>query len=204
MLKFRRICSLTLLGISLVGPALAQTGPAQPIPARPAAPPATNAGPARPGPATLGPGRLRKSPEGWRATGIVGSAVYNGLDPRSERVGSIVDLLVDDSGKVKDAVVSVGGFLGIGRKLVAIPYERLQFAELRTARPSASAGSITTMPSNQAGDIRDQGPPPTPIAPPPTGAPTVASTVSGPVIVIVLPEATRDSVRALPEFKFTP
>jgi len=58
-----------------------------------------------------------------RASKVVGSAVYNDHD---EKVGSIDDLLIGKDGKIS-AVLSVGGFLGMGTKYVEVPYSELTF-----------------------------------------------------------------------------
>src|ERR1700742_3620714 len=60
----------------------------------------------------------------WRASKVVGLNVYN---DQNESIGSINDLLMDKSGGVKAAVISVGGFLGVGAHLVAVPYEKVKF-----------------------------------------------------------------------------
>jgi sporulation protein YlmC with PRC-barrel domain len=54
-----------------------------------------------------------------KATGLIGMTVVN---QQNEKLGSIKDMVMDlDSGKVSYAVLSIGGFLGIGDKLIAIP-----------------------------------------------------------------------------------
>ena len=53
----------------------------------------------------------------WRASKVAGLSVYN---DKNESIGSINDLLMDKSGSVKAAVISVGGFLGVGAKEVAL------------------------------------------------------------------------------------
>src|ERR1700759_5355727 len=58
----------------------------------------------------------------WRASKVVGLNVYN---EKNENVGSINDLLMDKSGGIKAAVISVGGFLCMGGRLVAVPFEKL-------------------------------------------------------------------------------
>src|SRR5262249_23928012 len=62
----------------------------------------------------------------WRASKIAGLNVYN---DNNENVGSINDLLMDKSGSVKAAVISVGGFLGVGARLVAVPYDKIKFVD---------------------------------------------------------------------------
>ena len=58
-----------------------------------------------------------------RASKVIGSSVYNDHD---EKVGSVDDLLVGRDGKIK-AVLSVGGFLGMGTKYVEVPYSALTY-----------------------------------------------------------------------------
>src|ERR1700756_2944349 len=60
----------------------------------------------------------------WRASKVVGLNVYN---EKNENVGSINDLLMEKNGSIKAAVISVGGFLGMGAKLVAVPYDKVKF-----------------------------------------------------------------------------
>jgi sporulation protein YlmC with PRC-barrel domain len=62
-------------------------------------------------------------PEGqWLATLLIGQTVTNDA---GESVGDINDLLVDKSGRIANVVIGVGGFLGIGEKNVAVPYDAL-------------------------------------------------------------------------------
>jgi hypothetical protein len=56
----------------------------------------------------------------FRATSVVGSAVK---DVSGKDAGKIEDLLLDHRGHVGYAVVSFGGFLGIGDKLFAVPWD---------------------------------------------------------------------------------
>jgi sporulation protein YlmC with PRC-barrel domain len=61
----------------------------------------------------------------WRASKVVGLNVYN---EKNENVGSINDLLMDKGGAMKAAVISVGGFLGMGARLVAVPFDKIKFS----------------------------------------------------------------------------
>jgi sporulation protein YlmC with PRC-barrel domain len=76
----------------------------------------------------------------WRASKVVGLNVYN---EQNENVGSINDLLMDKSGSVKAAVISVGGFLGMGARLVALPYDKIKFSTEPVAYTSASNAPAT-------------------------------------------------------------
>jgi PRC-barrel domain len=56
-------------------------------------------------------------------------AVYykeNVYDPADQRIGRIVDLVIKKDGTVPAAMVSVGGFLGLASKYVAVPFAALQ------------------------------------------------------------------------------
>lgn len=68
-------------------------------------------------------GRLDKNTKGnnLRASQVIGMNIYN----QSEKsVGEIQDIVMDaDSGKVRYAAVTYGGFLGLGDKMFAVPWE---------------------------------------------------------------------------------
>jgi hypothetical protein len=55
---------------------------------------------------------------------VIGADVHNEMD---EKVGSIADLVMDQDQKLVGVVLSVGGFLGIGEKWVAVPVEQIDF-----------------------------------------------------------------------------
>ncbi len=63
------------------------------------------------------------------ATAFVGRSVYASKDPESETIGDVNDLIIGDDGAITDAVIGVGGFLGIGEKNVAVPFNELQVVE---------------------------------------------------------------------------
>jgi sporulation protein YlmC with PRC-barrel domain len=46
-------------------------------------------------------------------------------DPNNNKIGEIMDVLVDKSGKISTLIVGVGGFLGAGEKDVAVPFEHV-------------------------------------------------------------------------------
>jgi hypothetical protein len=59
----------------------------------------------------------------WRSSKLVGASVYG---PDNKSIGSIDDLILDQKGGIKAAVIGVGGFLGVGQKDVAVPFAALQ------------------------------------------------------------------------------
>ena len=69
---------------------------------------------------------VHKLAAGYRASKVIGSSVVNDAN---ETIGKIDDLLVSSDGKQPYAVLSVGGFLGMGTRLVVVPYDTLKFAD---------------------------------------------------------------------------
>jgi len=64
-----------------------------------------------------------QSADEWRSSKLVGLTVYNSAN---EKVGDINDLVLGPDGKISNAVIGVGGFLGLGEKLVAVAFSDLQ------------------------------------------------------------------------------
>lgn len=61
-----------------------------------------------------------------RASNIIGETVING---EGENIGSIYDLVIDaKNNRLAYAVLSFGGFLGMGTKLFAIPWAAFEFS----------------------------------------------------------------------------
>ncbi len=56
------------------------------------------------------------------ASELLNKAVKNSAN---ESVGDINDLRIDSNGKIAAVIVGVGGFLGMGEKDVALPYDQL-------------------------------------------------------------------------------
>jgi hypothetical protein len=80
---------------------------------------------------------------GHRASKILGAPVYN---EREERVGTIDDLLITPDRSLSYAILSVGGFLGIGGKLVAIPVEQIRDEKGKLILPGATKEAIKALP----------------------------------------------------------
>ena len=51
----------------------------------------------------------------------------NVYDPSDAKIGAVEDILVDRDGKIVAFIVAVGGFLGMGEKDVAVPFNAVQF-----------------------------------------------------------------------------
>ena len=67
---------------------------------------------------------------------LIGAKVYNA---NKETVGSVDDIYVDANGAIESVIVSVGGFLGVGNKHVAV-----KWSDLKTGRDGKSLLLTTT------------------------------------------------------------
>lgn len=133
-MKSKLLSAVAMPAILAVGAATAFAQSSEPAPQpAPAAPeqrmPETTAPSPSPSPsvteapsATPGAFAAAQAADEWRSSKLVGQAVYN---KANERVGDINDLILDADGKVSHAVIGVGGFLGLGEKLVGIAFSDL-------------------------------------------------------------------------------
>jgi PRC-barrel domain len=80
---------------------------------------------------------------GYRTSKVVGSTVVN---EANETVGTIDDLIVTPTEKVPFAVLSVGGFLGMGTKYVVVPFNTLDMSEKRVTLRGATKDSLNGLP----------------------------------------------------------
>jgi sporulation protein YlmC with PRC-barrel domain len=137
----------------------------------------------------------------WRTSKMNGIKVYNDAN---ENIGSINDLLMDKSGNIKIAVIGVGGFLGLGEHLVAVPYEKLKFVNEPVAY-TGTAGNTATGAGNTAANR--------PAATTTTGAATgtdnkPATTTTATSSSKWYPDhavfnASKDELKNMPEFKYS-
>ena len=72
---------------------------------------------------------------GYRTSKVVGSTVVN---EANETVGTIDDLIVTPNEKVPFAVLSVGGFLGMGTKYVVVSYSSFVVRDKQMVLPGAT------------------------------------------------------------------
>lgn len=70
--------------------------------------------------------RTREIAPTSRASRIIGAKVYN---ERGETIGEVEELLIRNEAAAPMAVISVGGFLGIGARLVAVPLSEMRYVE---------------------------------------------------------------------------
>ena len=61
--------------------------------------------------------------DGWTVTNYYKQSVY---DTKQNKIGAVDDVLLDKTGKVSALIVGVGGFLGMGEKDVAVPFDAVK------------------------------------------------------------------------------
>ena len=119
MLRMHMAACLTATAL-MAGSALAQTGTPPAQGSAQGAAPAQQAAP----PAASGKFMTQQSANQWRASQLVGLAVYGN---NNERIGDINEVLLDRNGGAEAVVIGVGGFLGIGEKDVAVPFKAVEW-----------------------------------------------------------------------------
>jgi hypothetical protein len=80
---------------------------------------------------------------GYRATKVIGTSVVNDAN---DTVGKIDDIIIGQDGKSPFVVLSVGGFLGMGNKLIVLPYEQLKTTEGKIVLPGATKDALKGLP----------------------------------------------------------
>jgi hypothetical protein len=89
---------------------------------------------------------VQKVAAGYRASKVVGSSVVNDAN---ETIGKIDDLLVTRDGKEPYVVLAVGGFLGMGTRMVVIRYDSLKFADNKIVLPGGTKDGLKMLPAFQ-------------------------------------------------------
>jgi PRC-barrel domain len=89
---------------------------------------------------------VQKVAAGYRASRVIGSSVLNDAN---ETIGKIDDLLVTRDGKEPYAVLSIGGFLGMGTHLVVVRYDSLKFADNKIVLPGGTKDGLKMLPAFQ-------------------------------------------------------
>ncbi|MDE5445844.1 PRC-barrel domain containing protein [Bradyrhizobium sp. CSA207] len=127
----------------------------------------------------------------WRASKMSGLKVYN---ESNENIGSVNDLLMDKSGAIKTAVIGVGGFLGMGEHLVAVPFDKLKFANEAIAYTGTGA---TNPPGRPAAPTTTTG------AATGTDKAATATSASKWYPDHAVYNASKDELKNMPEFKYS-
>lgn len=124
----RTLFACLLAGTMITGPALAQSGSQT-------APKGTQAQNAQAGQSQSNLRALAAPQQGQMfGSDLSGTTVYGA---NNEEIGDISDLLIDRDGKVVAAIVGVGGFLGVGEKDVAVPFQALEIVDEKNSDRTA-------------------------------------------------------------------
>jgi sporulation protein YlmC with PRC-barrel domain len=62
----------------------------------------------------------------WLTSNLIGQEVTN---PAGETIGEVSALEIDAEGKVVSVVIEAGGFLGLGTKLIGVPYDAVEHSK---------------------------------------------------------------------------
>lgn len=148
-MRISDVMKATAVAGLLAQPPQSQTSaPTTPTTPTPGAPMTQGAAPGQPTPGSAGVTVTQvdvvSMQSGWRASKVVGMDVY---DDANRKIGSIDDLIITRNERVPVAVLSVGGFLGIGAKLVAVPFQQLRMVgDDKLTLPGATADSLKALP----------------------------------------------------------
>jgi sporulation protein YlmC with PRC-barrel domain len=182
--------------------------------------------PTAPAPQTSAGGWITQlQPDQWQASNLEGLDVYSSNN--GDKIGDISELIFDNSGKVQAVVIGVGGYLGIGERDVAVPFDQIRFVyeprvnttgtttgEARLAGTSPGGGTVASPSATGTAAVPagPNSPGPSTTAPNNTPAPgasgalgtgQAATTRSGstPDHAVLLMSVTKDELRAAPEFR---
>ncbi len=149
-------------------------------------PPAPAATPAPPAATTTTTTTTASTSSMWRASKVIGVNVYNDQD---EKLGSISEILLDKSGKIDGVIVGVGGFLGMGQHDIKVEMSKLKFVD----EPVKTSSTSTTTTTGAGGTTNRP------------ATTTTSSSSSGKKWYpdhAILSGASKDQLKAMPEFKY--
>lgn len=113
----------------------------------------------------------------WRSSKMIGVKIYN---DHNQRLGEVSDIILDPAGKVTGYVVAVGGFLGVGRHDILVDPSKITFTNESVRAASTKGGSPMTTKEVSSTSHTERWYPNHGLLP-----------------------ATRDQLKAMPEFKYS-
>jgi sporulation protein YlmC with PRC-barrel domain len=117
MKGLKSILAVSLMAISMAGPVLAQS---MSLPA------------------------YMTADHNIRTSKLIGMTVYN---DHNEKIGVIDDVMLPMAGGEVTAVLSVGGFIGTGPKLIKVPVSHVNFGTDKPMMPDGAKTALMAMPS---------------------------------------------------------
>jgi hypothetical protein len=203
---------LPFLGATLVTvPVQAQTSQSTPLPPQ----------------TSTGEWITQLQPDQWQASKLEGLAVYSSNN--GDKIGDIISLIFDSNGKVQAVLIGVGGYLGIGERNIAVPFDQIRFesqprgtaartvtGEARLAGTSPGGGTVASpaatgtaaVPAGSSGPAASNmaaNNASAPVAPetPRMGQAAPAGSGSPPDHAILMMSITKDELQAAPEFRYS-
>jgi PRC-barrel domain len=80
---------------------------------------------------------------GYRGSKMIGSSVVN---ETNQTVGTLDDMIITPGGQAPYVILSVGGFLGLGTKYVALPFTSLKIVDKKLVLPGGTKDALTSLP----------------------------------------------------------
>jgi sporulation protein YlmC with PRC-barrel domain len=80
---------------------------------------------------------------GYRISELIGKPVYNS---QGRKIGHVDDFVIQRD-RVLMTIINVGGFLGIGGRLIATPYSSLRMTQKGMVLPGASKQAVGKLPA---------------------------------------------------------
>jgi sporulation protein YlmC with PRC-barrel domain len=151
-MTMKRIIVIATTGILFGCAGMTQAPPAKPAPEpKQPAPPAQAPQPTLPGLPLAGSVPLGVTVVemeavfvGWSAKkDLLGEPVFN---EKNEQIGKIDDLIIRPDSAVSYAIIGVGGFLGIGKRDVAIPMQQIKVQQDMLILPGATKEALKALP----------------------------------------------------------
>jgi len=148
-------------------------------------------------------------PGQWRATKLTGVAVYNN---DNEKIGDVNELIVGRDGKMEAVVIGVGGFLGMGEHLAAVPFDKVKWVDTPrdtnlSTRTTTTGSGTSTAPASGTSTAPAGPPTPSTADRPATTTTTTAANNRADNAYRGYPDhavvdMAKDQLKALPEVKY--
>jgi sporulation protein YlmC with PRC-barrel domain len=82
--------------------------------------------------------------QGWSSKkDLVGKPVYN---DQGQKIGNIEDVIISPDRIASFAIIGAGGFVGLSKHTVVIPFKQLQLSGSRMVLPGATKDAIKSLP----------------------------------------------------------
>lgn len=158
------------------------------------------------------PAMYEMKPGQWRATKLTGVNVYNN---NNEKIGDVNELIAARDGKIEAVVIGVGGFLGMGEHLAAVPFNQVKWVD--EPRDQTVSTRTTTTTTGSGTSVNPANPPTPSAADRPA---TTTTTVDRPAATTTtaantrtndgyrgypdhaVVDMTKDQLKALPEVRY--